>query len=180
MSRVRQAPLPKIALLLRYGAGVNYTDCFVLDVDLPVTLSRFVQAFYTTPLFRMERLILAAAGRPSTDAGPQALAEGKTESFAAWQVEARGPDQVLLQDMTGRTRSWFMVSARDDGRSGTCLSFGSAIVAVPGRAGQAATIGPVFRALTGVHIVYSRALLSAAASRLARQTPGRATTDFAS
>lgn len=180
MSRVRQAPLPEIALLLRYGAGANYTDCFVFDVDLPVSLSRFVQAFYTTPLFRMERLILAAAGRPSTDAGAWALADGKTERFAAWQVEAREPDQMLLQDMTGRTRSWFMVSARDDGRSGTRLSFGSAIVAVPGRAGQRETIGPVFRALTGVHVVYSRALLTAAASRLGRQTPGRSSERFAS
>lgn len=180
MTLVRQTPLPETALLLRYGVGANYTDCLVLDLDIPVTLPSFVEAFYTTPLFRMERLILAVAARPSTDAGVRALAEGQIESFAAWKVEERNPDQILLRDVTGRTRSWFMVSARSDGRSGTQLSFGSAIVAVPGRAGQEASIGPVYRALTGVHVVYSRALLSAAASRLGRQASGRTSERVAS
>ena len=51
------------------------------------------------------------------------LAQGRRETFAAWQVESRAPDQLLLCDFRGGTRSWLMVIAR---REGTLLHFGSA------------------------------------------------------
>lgn len=172
VTRVSPSALPDSALLARHAAGANYTDCFTLDVPQPVTLARYVEAFYTTPLFKAERVILALAGRPSTDLQAAAVATGQADTFAAWQVEDRAPDQLLLCDMTGRTRSWFMVLARPDGQTGTRLCFGSAIVAVPGRKDGSQTIGPLFRALTSAHVLYSRALLAAAAARLARLPHG--------
>jgi hypothetical protein len=74
-----------------------------------VTQARYVEAFYTTPLFKVERLLLAwFAARPSTDAEAQRLAAGEIATFAAWSVEAREADQLLLCDFKGRTRSWLM------------------------------------------------------------------------
>jgi hypothetical protein len=172
MTKVTASVLPETALLRRHATGANYTDCFTLDVSQPVSLARFVGAFYTTWLFRAERVILTLAARPSTDRQAAAVAAGQADTFAAWQVEARAPDQLLLCDMTGRTRSWFMVLPRPDGQTGTRLCFGSAIVAVPGRNDGAQTIGPLFRALTSAHVLYSRALLATAAARLARQPNG--------
>lgn len=180
MNRIRQETLPETALLRRNATGANYTDCFVLDVPQPVPLSRLLLAFYTTWLFRMERTVLTLAARPSTDRQALALASAESETFAAWQVEARAADQIHLCDMTGRTRSWFMVAGRPDGLSGTRLFFGSAIVAVPDRHGGPMTIGPLFRALTGAHVFYSRALLRAAASRLGRLPEGQGATAFRS
>lgn len=61
MSGVRRTELPAGVLLHRY-TGSGYTDCYVTEVDAVVTQPRFVQAFYTTPLFKVERALLAGAG----------------------------------------------------------------------------------------------------------------------
>jgi hypothetical protein len=76
---------------------------------------------------------------------------------------------VLMSDVTGRTRSWFMAApVPDEASDRTLLYFGSAITAArKGTAGRM-TIGPVFKALTGFHILYSRALLAAAEKRIER------------
>ena len=84
-------------------------------------------------------------------------------------MEAREDDQLLLCAVDGRTRSWLMVSTTDVS-GGTRLYFGSALL--PGRkTGNGSTgkpeMGFVFKALLGFHNFYSRALLSAAARRLA-------------
>ena len=133
-----------------------------MDVPGTVTHARFVEAFYTSWLFRVERAILAAAARrPSTDADVRALAAGASERFAAWTVEARAADQLLLSDMQGSTRSWLMVAP---GPATTTLYFGSAVVPRRARsAGEAPRMGWLFRALLGFHALYSRALLSLAA-----------------
>lgn len=168
MKDISQIPLPAEALLGRYATGANYTDCFVHDTPAAVTLNGFVAAFYTTWLFKAERLVLTVAAHPSTDLQAAEVASGHRDTFAAWKVEAREAAQILLCDASGRTRSWFMVAPRPDGRPGTRLHFGSAIVAVPGGRTGALSIGPVFRALTSAHVLYSRALLRAAAARLGR------------
>jgi hypothetical protein len=168
VSPVQKTALPETALLRRYATGVNYTDCFFIDVARPASLTGYVEAFYTTWLFRMERAVLILAGRPSTNAQARALAEGRSSSLAAWQVEAREVDQILLRDLTGRTRSWLMVTLPPYGRTGARLWFGSAIVARPARPGRTAALGRVARALVGLHVVYSRTLLRAAATRVAR------------
>ncbi len=170
MRPIEACPLPPRALLARYTADNGYTDCFTTALDRPVTLGELVEAFYTSWLFRLERAILATLfACPSTDAEAAELAAGVRERFAAWTVEARADDQVLLCDLRGRTRSWLMVEATDG--NVTRLRFGSAIVAAhPQRRGRAA-LGAGFRALLGFHRLYSRALLGAAARRLERRRP---------
>ena len=133
-----------------------------MSIDRVVSLDDFVTAFYTTPLFRSERLILGLFGMRSRDSDVDELLAGRRDSFAAWTVEDRTEDQLLMCDINQRTRSWFMVSATGD--QSTRLWFGSAVTArgedVPGS----------YRALLSFHRVYSRALLKAALRRLRRRT----------
>ena len=167
MTKVLATTLPAAALLQTYARRDDYVDCFVTQTAGNVPLARFVEAFYTTWLFRMERAILTLAAMPATDLQAQAVATGSGSTFAAWRVEARAEDQLLLCDVTARTRSWFMVTppARG-GADRTLLYFGSAITAAPDPRTGKATIGVLYRSLVGVHKVYSRALLKTAAQRL--------------
>ena len=105
--------LPEHALLARYHTGHAFTDCYAATADRPVSLADYVTAFYTTPLFKLERRVLRVAGHPSSDADARALAHGDQARFAAWHVEDRTDDQLLVCDAGGRTRSWFMVDAQD-------------------------------------------------------------------
>ena len=158
MSPVQACDVPSGALLRKYQDGSGYVDCYVTEVACAVTQSAYVEAFYTTPLFRTERAILALlASRPSSDDDVRALATNSRDAFAAWRVEDRKADQLLLADFTGRTRSWLMSSSLDDA---TRLYFGSAIVPKNGAMG----IG--FHSLLGFHKLYSHALLRAARSRV--------------
>jgi hypothetical protein len=150
------ADLPADALLQRYREQGAYTDCFAIDVPGQVPHAAFVEAFYTTSVFKLERLLLGLfVSRPSNDAEARELAGGNREKFAAWSVEARAPGQLLMCDFAGSTRSWLMAEAAGQG---TRLYFGSAVV----RSRQ----GGAFRALLGFHKLYSRILLRAAVSRL--------------
>ncbi len=162
MSSIRPCELPETALLRRYlGAGA-YADCYVTEVAKPVSHAEYVEAFYTTAVFRIERLLLKwFASRPSTDMEARRLACGSLDSFAAWRVESRDPDQVLLADFTGRTRSWLMVAAVEDGGASpsTRLYFGSAVIPVTHARTGRKRLGFTFRALLGFHKLYSRILL---------------------
>lgn len=157
--KIDETELPSGTLIAPYGArAAHYTDCFEVACDPGVTLPRFIQAFYTQPLFRAERVVLRVMARsPSTDAQVVALADATSDRFAVWQVEARRDTEVLLADRSGRTLSWLQAKAG-------CLRFGSVVVPVPGRGG-ALTLGPVFHSLLSAHKVYSRALLAGAARR---------------
>lgn len=162
-------PLPADALLAVYAATPGcYTDCYEVDIPGAIPLADFVTAFYTTPLFQLERFILrVAVDRPSTDQDARNVATGARDNFAAWTVESRRVDQLLMCDMAGKTRSWFMVVPEDmtDAGSGrTRLRFGSAVVPRRGNT----RLGTVFTLLLGVHKLYSRALLAAARRRLMR------------
>lgn len=164
MSRIEACDIPPGAILLRYLGGGGYADSYFVDVPGQVTQAQFVRAFYTTRLFKVERLLLGLlASHPSTDADAARLAAGEAEHFAAWRVESRTHDQLLLRDFTGRTRSWLMATPLPDG-AGTRLYFGSAVVprtgAAPGRMGLG------FDALLGFHRLYSRLLLRAATARM--------------
>ena len=115
MPVIRSCELPSDALLTRYLASGAYADCYATEVARPVSHAEFVEAFYTTAVFKLERLILRVfASRPSTDVEAGQLARGDLASFAAWSVEARSPNQLLLADYTGRTRSWLMVAIAPD------------------------------------------------------------------
>lgn len=171
---IARCELPHGALLRGYLRGGAYADCYVTEIARPVTHAEYVAAFYTTPLFKLERLILAwLVHRPSTDAQAGALAAGTLDTFAAWNVESRADDQLLLSDFRGRTRSWLMVEeARINGEPGTRLYFGSAVVPVTETKSGHETPGIGFRALLGFHKLYSRALLQSAKARLTRSRAG--------
>lgn len=141
----------------------HYVDAFCVHVPARQYLRDFVSAFYTTRLFRMERTVLSVLARaPSSDADAMALAAGMADRFAVWTVEARREDEILLGDGSGRTKSW--LHAAEEGQ-GTRLWFGSVVVPTV-REGKPPTLGPVFHTLEGVHKMYARALLRAAAGNL--------------
>lgn len=160
MSGVEKRELPQSALLQTYLQSNAYTDCYAITIDKRVSLDDYVLAFYTTWLFRIERVILKLVSKPSTDDDARRLVAGKQQHFAAWTVEDRNDNQLLMCDYRGRTRSWFMTEPIDNG---TRLYFGSAVVpASP----HDPDIGAGFSLLLGFHKLYSRALLSAARSNL--------------
>ena len=173
MPSIRRCELPPGALLGKYQHGGAYADCYVTAIAGRVSHADFVEAFYTTPLFKVERQLLAwLVSRPSTDVQAGQLAAGTLDSFAAWSVEARSADQILLCDFQCRTRSWLMVGVGQGGAlDETRLYFGSAVVPLAGARSGPRSLGLGFRLLLGFHKLYSRALLAAARSRLARQRP---------
>lgn len=165
-AHIRACELPADVLLARYRRdGGGYTDCYATRVAGPVAHAAFVEAFYTSWLFKLERRVLAWRSLPSTDVQAAELASGRRETFAAWRVEARSADQLLMCDLSGRTRSWLMTHA-----DGT-LYFGSAVVPAPGRPAGASALGFPYRQLLGFHRLYSRALLRAAAARVEAASP---------
>lgn len=163
MLGVRPHPLPVDSLLQRYACAGAYTDCYATEASHSVTHGAFVAAFYTTAVFKLERLILRyLASRPSTDAQARQLSRGEVSCFAAWSVEARSPNELLLCDFTGRTRSWLMVVPSS---ATTRLLFGSAVVPARSNNGHR-RMGVGFNALLGFHKIYSQVLLAAARRRL--------------
>lgn len=79
------------------------------------------------------------------------------------RVEERSADQLLMWDFSGRTRSWLMVTPV--GGRGSRPYLDSAVVPITTPQGQA-TMGFRFKALSGFHKLYSRALLCAPRSGL--------------
>jgi hypothetical protein len=167
MSAIRTCELPRQSLLRQYLRDGAYTDCYATDLPTPVSHATYVEAFYTTAVFKIERLLLRwFVSRPSTDLQARELAAGSLGAFAAWKVEGRERDQLLLADFTGRTRSWLMTAAAEHG--GTRLYFGSAVLPAGRGAAGETRLGPVFSSLLGFHKLYSRTLLLAARLRLGR------------
>ena len=171
MASIEACELPNDALLRRYLDRGAYADCYVTELARPVQQAEFVEAFYTTAVFKLERWLLSwLIARPSTDAQARELATGHLTSFAAWNVEARETNQILLSDIQGRTCSWLMSTPTSGSRS-TTLYFGSAVVPIVDRHSGQSRMGFAFRALLGFHKFYSRVLLRAAVSRLAHFRP---------
>ncbi len=170
MSSIQRCELPHGALLSKYQHGGAYADCYVTEAARRVSHAEYVEAFYTTALFKVERLLLSwFASKPSTDVQAGQLAAGTLDSFAAWSVEGRSANQLLLSDFRGRTRSWLMVvSPENSALEDTHLYFGSAVVPVVSKKAGTRTLGLGFRLLLGFHKLYSRALLFAAKCRLER------------
>ena len=173
MFSVTREPVADDALLKTYRGGLRperwgkYGDCFSVTVDRAVSLADFVFAFYTSPVFRMERLMLRAfIGVPSGDSDARALADGAAASFAVWYVGKRTATQLLMCDRYERTRSWFRVVPLSGGI--TRLQFGSAVAAARGDRAGTMEFGGTFRLLLGFHVLYSQALLRAAKAGVAK------------
>lgn len=166
MVSIQPCPLPEHALLQVYARNGSYADCYATDIAGAVTHEQYVAAFYTTAVFKLERLILKwAVARPSTDAQARQLAAGTLDDFAAWHVERRAANQLLLCDFMGRTRSWLMVAPQVTDRGpATRLYFGSAVTPRRGATSPGSGLG----LMLAFHQLYSRVLLSAARRRLER------------
>jgi hypothetical protein len=160
MTGIKQTHLPPDSLLEQINCDRGgYVDCFSTKVTGRIALSDYIHTFYTTRLFRAERMVLGLAGLGGSDEELTQLAAGHGDVFAAWRQQARTESEILMRQVNGPTASWLMVRPLDDG---TELLFGSAVLpSVPG-----GSIGLVTRALTPLHLFYSRALLRAAAKRL--------------
>ena len=171
MFSIESCSIPDDALLNNYLGEGTYTDCYVTEIHGTVSQARFVTAFYTTSVFKLERFILKiAVSKPSTDDQAKHLAAGSIDAFAAWNVEARSENQLLMSDFHRRTRSWLMIVPVSS-TNGTCtrLYFGSAVVPVKHSKTDKLILGFGFRALLGFHKLYSIVLLYAARSRLDAQ-----------
>jgi len=172
MHSVLQKPLPEDALLRTYRGGKHpelwgrYGDCFLVPIDRAVALAEFVVAFYTAPVFRIERWILRVfAGAPSTDQQARDLMAGSRNAFAVWSVAERTDTQLLMCDRYGKTRSWFRVTPWDS--AGTLLQFGSA-VAARRRTNGSPQMRAGFTVLLAFHRFYSKLLLRSACKQLQR------------
>ncbi|MDF1728342.1 MAG: hypothetical protein P1U53_11400 [Sulfitobacter sp.] len=159
----RACAVPRDSLLAPYAARADtYTDCFEVMHPLGADLPQFIEAFYTTPLFRLERFILQVGlRRRITDAAVRALAREETETFAAWRVEARAAGQLLLCDLSGGTRSWLAAAPKEGGA--TRLLFGSAVLPREGR-----KLAKPVTMIIPAHRLYSKLLLRAAERRMRR------------
>ena len=108
--------------------------------------------------------------KPSTDVQASQLANGLSDKFAAWHVENRSKNEILMCDLRGRTRSWLMVIPVDTvGETRTRLYFGSAVVPTRNPKTREPSLGFIFQALLGFHKAYSVLLLYSAKSRIKGQ-----------
>jgi hypothetical protein len=168
MFLIEPCQLPDGALLSTYIQKGAYTDCYKTEIPKTVTHAQYVNAFYTTSIFKLERLILKwAVSRPSSDAQATQLAEGAIDTFSAWSVEKRCKNQLLMCDFQGRTRSWLMIELVENGSdTQTRLYFGSAVVPAKNKKTGKSSFGMGFYALLGFHKIYSIVLLYSAKVRL--------------
>ncbi len=167
MLSIEKSNVPTDTLLANYILHGSYVDCYTTGFPGRITFPEFIFAFYTTWLFKVERFILTwTVAKPSTDLQARQLADGRVDKFAAWIVEARTENELLLCDFIGRTRSWLMVVPINE--SQTRLYFGSAVV--PQK--NSNSLGFGFQILLGFHQAYSIFLLYSAKQKMLRQQGG--------
>ena len=158
MSQITSTALPEDAFLTRYEMQPHtHTDCFHTRLPKQIPLEDFVNAFFSSWLFRIERLILKlTVKKPATDEDIAKLAKGTSSTMAAWVTEERSEDQLLLQVPDTPIRTWLM---RETDGECTHLYFGSAILPARTDKGGKPAMGHIFFVLMGFHKLYARALL---------------------
>lgn len=160
MLSIEKCSAPENTFLEKYLIDRNYVDCYVTTIDRQVSFSEFIFAFYTTWLFKVEAFILKyTVKKSSSDIEAKKLANAEVDKFAAWTVENRNQNEMLMCDFVGRTRSWFMIEKVE---AKTKLYFGSAVV--PKKRGEG--LGFIFILLLGFHQIYSVLLLYFAKRKL--------------
>ena len=76
MTSIKPCEVPTDSLLRKYKDDHGYADCYVAEVTGAVSQAAFIEAFYTTALFKVERAILKhLLARPSTDAEAKQLVQ---------------------------------------------------------------------------------------------------------
>ena len=168
MFSIEKCAVPVNTMLDKYLMNGAYADCYMTEISGPISFSEFIFSFYTTPLFKIERLILKlTVSKPSTDDQTRQLADSKINKFAAWHVENRSENEMLMCDFLGRTQSWFKVTPVSETR--TQLYFGSAISSSQNPKTGKLSLGFGYKALLGFHQIYSMLLLYSARSSLRQQ-----------
>ncbi|PHS64571.1 MAG: hypothetical protein COB09_09450 [Thalassobium sp.] len=158
--------VPEHSFLASCKDSGAFTDCYTFTVPGNLGLAEFIEAFYTTRLFKTERWLLAKIlACPSSDNQVRDLAYSAANDFSAWRVEQRSDREILLA--FGQTRSWLYVeplseTLKNGETPATRLYFGSAVF--PAR--TSGKFSFLFHALGGFHHIYSRCLLAAAAKRI--------------
>ena len=157
--------IPQECLLRAYELTDGcYTDCYQIDVDGPPDFQRYIRLFFDTWIFRLERRILALSGQKfATTEDVEALACGEIDRFAAWRVEKRTANELLMTAQKGRIRTWLYLPADRNDLDKTRLMFGSAVLPVETGDASKKRLGWVIRFLLPFHRFYSRLLLKAAA-----------------
>jgi hypothetical protein len=170
MFSIEKCPIPANTLLAKYSQNGTYVDCYSTVVREEIAFPEFIFGFYTTPLFRLERSILKLlVSKPSTDQEVRSLADGMNNTLAAWTVEDRRENEILMCDFVGRTRSWLMTApVRTLNGARTRLYFGSAVVPIRDSKTGKTSLGFRFQALLGFHQMYSILLLYSAKSNMER------------
>jgi len=170
MLSIEKCDVPPNALLSKYSLDGMYTDSYRTEIQGHITLAEFVSAFYTTWLFKIEQFILThIAERPSNDIQARELANSTRNKFAAWDVENRNDNELLMCDMLGRTRSWFMVNhLGTEDNKWTYLYFGSAVIPEKNKKTGKSSLGFVFLILLDFHKIYSFLLLYFARQKVTR------------
>ena len=146
MFSVKIGAIPIGGLLDAYARQPgNYTDCFTMDIHKTVTLREFILVFFNSPVFRLERLLLGLfASRPSVKEDVINLADGASDTMAAWKVESRNKNQLLLAVDGGPIRTWLMVEQHPNKPGVSRLYFGSAVLAVERRPNAEPKIDKMF------------------------------------
>lgn len=168
MSKPMEIELPDIALSVKYREKGAFVDCYYIDIPKEISLEKYIQAFYTTILFKVERGILSISTlKFASDKDAVQLSLGQTKDYSIWSVENRQDNQILLAEFTGKTKSWLMVQPRKN--SMTRLYFGSVVVPKNLSDSGQASFGLLFHVLSKFHQIYSRALLKAATKKLMKE-----------
>lgn len=160
MLSIEKCPPPENSFLEKYLMNGNYVDCYTTTIDKQISFPEFIFGFYTTWLFKTERLILKLlVNKPSTDLQARQVSNAGINRFAAWTVENRNENELLMCDFLNRTRSWLRV---EKAGAVTKLHFGTAVV--PAKGSGSLDFG--FRAMLGFHQIYSVLLLYFAKRKL--------------
>ncbi len=169
---IRKTTLPAHAMLSRYADGTaSYTDCFAYDYAGPVDLENFLNAFFNSWVFRLERFILKAAARVTiSDEDTANFAAARSDRMGLWTAQDRDESQVLTIVGQGPIHSWWMVEPKGER---TRLYFGSAIRPMTAKDGSQ-RMNPAAKYGGLPHRIYARILLAVAARKLrAAKDPSR-------
>ncbi|KAJ3358740.1 hypothetical protein GGF32_010020 [Allomyces javanicus] len=184
--RVPHVPVPEGTLL----KDLSHADCFTLRVAVPTRalqsrsfLDTYVRAFEHAPVFQLEHVLLAAAGRHAPAGTVTNAPVGKvytpgTRMGALWTTTARKDpnNEVLLKwrdpGSPANGASWFRYVVEEEQAkvaggvpvplptTNVTLQFGSAIDVASFPGGTVSSVG------FALHAMYSRVLLVNAAVQL--------------
>ncbi len=89
MTTVTPCDVPQDSLLAGFGGPADYRDCFVREVSGEVSLADYIERFYSSAVFGPERVVLGLIGRGASMEDIRALARGKSDRLAVWEVIER-------------------------------------------------------------------------------------------